>query len=71
MNFIDKAFNDNLHGDDFLQTLADVYSENEVRNILDKYPQFVRDVIAIIDYDSEIQMGGTIEKSKSNVTRRI
>lgn len=71
MNFIDKAFNDNLHGDDFLQTLADIYSENEVRNILDKYPQFVRDVIAIIDYDSEIQMGGTIEKSKSNVTRRI
>lgn len=71
MNFIDKAFNDNLHGDDFLQTLADVYSENEVKNILDKYPQFVRDVIAIIDYDSEIQMGGTIEKSKSNVTRRI
>lgn len=58
MNFIDKAFDNNLHGDDFLQAMADVYSEYEVRKILDRYPQFVKDVILIIDYDTELQMGG-------------
>ena len=58
MNFIDKAFESNLSGDDFLQAMADIYSEPEVRDILDKYPQFVKDVILIIDYDYEIQMEG-------------
>lgn len=58
MNFIDKAFENNLCGDDFLQAMADIYSEYEVREILDNYPQFVKDVILIIDYDYEIQMEG-------------
>lgn len=58
MNFIDKAFESNLSGDDFLQAMADIYSEPEVREMLDKYPQFVKDVILIIDYDYEIQMEG-------------
>ena len=58
MNFIDKAFESNLSGDDFLQAMADIYSEPEVRDILDKYPRFVKDVILIIDYDYEIQMEG-------------
>ena len=58
MNFIDKAFESNLSGDDFLQAMADIYSEPEVRERLDKYPQFVKDVILIIDYDYEIQMEG-------------
>lgn len=42
----------------FLQAMADIYNEPEVREILDKYPQFVKDVILIIDYDTEIQMEG-------------
>lgn len=58
MNFIDKAFENNLHGDDFLQAMADIYSECEVREVLNHYPQFVKDVILIIDYDTEIQMEG-------------
>lgn len=44
MNFIDKAFENNLRGDDFLQAMADIYSEHEVRAILNQYPQFVKDV---------------------------
>lgn len=58
MNFIDKAFESKLRGDDFLQAMADIYNEPEVREILDKYPQFVRDVILMIDYDTEMQMEG-------------
>ena len=58
MNFIDKAFANNLHGDEFLQAMADIYSEYEVMDMLDRYPRFVKDVILIIDYDLEIQMEG-------------
>ncbi|MBE6753268.1 MAG: hypothetical protein E7559_02775, partial [Ruminococcaceae bacterium] len=58
MNFIDKAFENHLTGDNFLQAMADVYSEPEVRDMLNKYPRFVKDVILIIDYDYEIQMEG-------------
>ena len=58
MNFIDKAFENNLHGDDFLQAMTDIYSDNEVREVLNQYPQFVKDVILIIDYDTAMQMDG-------------
>ena len=58
MNFIDKAFRSNLHGDGFLQAMAGIYSEREVRQVLNRYPQFVKDVILIIDYDTAIQMEG-------------
>ncbi|MBQ8135669.1 MAG: hypothetical protein IJ192_14925 [Clostridia bacterium] len=58
MNFIDKAFRDGLYGDDFLQAMAEIYSYDEVRNELDKYPRFVKDVILILDYDTALQMDG-------------
>jgi len=71
MNFIDKALECNLTGDDFLQAMADIYSEPEVRYILDKYPQFVKDVILIIDYDTEIQMGGLDAVINGNLEEQL
>ena len=71
MNFIDKAFDEKLHGDDFLQAMAAIYSEPEVRETLDKYPQFVKDVILIIDYDSEIAMGGLHEVIYGNLEEEV
>ena len=58
MNFIDRILDNNLHGDDFLQAMADIYSESEVRQVLYHYPQFVKDIVLIIDYDTAIQMEG-------------
>ena len=58
MNFIDKAFENHLQGDDFLQAMTDIYSECEIREQLDQYAPFVKDVILIIDYDTELQMEG-------------
>ncbi len=60
MNFIDTALANqcNLSDDDFLQTMADIYQEPEVWKILHKYPQYIQDVIYIIDYDTELQMEG-------------
>lgn len=61
MNFIDRAFEQKLTGDDFLQAMADIYNELEVEAILYKYPGFVKDVLLIIDYDTTLQMEGLDE----------
>ena len=60
MNFIDRALaqGESLTPDDFLQAMADIYKEPQVWRELDRYPQYVRDVIYIIDYDTEVQMEG-------------
>ena len=60
MNFIDRALaqGDGLTPDDFLQAMADIYKESQVWRELDRYPQYVRDVIYTIDYDTEVQMEG-------------
>ncbi len=60
MNFIDKALSNAvpLSDDEFLQAMADIYKEPEVRTILGEYPQYIQDVIRIIDYDTELQMEG-------------
>ena len=60
MNFIDRALarGDALDADDFLQAMADIYKEPQVWRELDRYPQYVRDVIYTIDYDTEVQMEG-------------
>ena len=60
MNFIDTALANqcNLSDDDFLQAMADIYREPEVWKSLHMYPQYIQDVIYIIDYDTELQMEG-------------
>ena len=60
MNFIDKALanKDTMTADDFLQAMVEIYEEPECWNLLDNYPQFVRDIIYIIDYDTDLQMEG-------------
>lgn len=75
MNFIDKALESNLRGDDFLQAMSDIYLEPEIRNELDKYPVFIKDIIRIIDYDTTLQMDGLPEiitsASKSEINDLI
>ena len=60
MNFIDRALarGDTLGADDFLQAMADIYKEPQVWQELDRYPQYIQDIIHIIDYDTEVQMEG-------------
>ena len=60
INFIDQALaqGDALTPDDFLQAMADIYKEPQVWRELDRYPQYIQDVIYIIDYDTEVQMEG-------------
>lgn len=70
MNFIDKAFEQKLTGVDFLQAMADIYSEPEVYKILNQYPTFVADVISIIDYDTALQMDGLDDMISGNLSDR-
>ena len=60
MNFIDRALaqGESVTPDDFLQAMADIYKEPRVWRELDRYPQYIQDVIYIIDYDTEVQMEG-------------
>lgn len=60
MNFIDRALaqGEELSPDGFLQAMADIYKEPRVWQELGRYPQYIQDVIYIIDYDTEIQMVG-------------
>ena len=70
MNFIDRAFEQNLKGDDFLQAMADIYSDPEVYKELKKYPRFVADIITVIDYDTTLQMDGLDDVIRGNLSNR-
>ena len=70
MNFIDKAFEQNLKGDDFLQAMADIYSEPEVYKELKKYPRFVADVLKKAK-DLYILDDGSYDKEYNNLSSRL
>lgn len=58
--FIDIALasQHNLSDDDFLQAMAEIYHNPEVWEVLHQYPQYIQDVVYIIDYDTELQTEG-------------
>lgn len=58
MNFIDEALQNCKTGEEFVQAMADIYSNSYVRNELNNYPEWIKDIIVIIDYDTYLQMEG-------------
>ena len=67
MNFIDKALTGFTSGEDFVQKMADIYEYQEVREELANYPTWIRNIITVIDYDTELAMDGLEFKSYRNV----
>ena len=67
MNFIDKALAEFTNGEDFVQKMADIYEYPEVRKELVSYPTWIRNIITVIDYDTELAMDGLEFKSYRNV----
>ena len=67
MNFIDKALAEVTSGEDFVQKMADIYEYQEVREELANYPTWIRNIITVIDYDTELAMDGFEFKSYRNV----
>ena len=61
MNFIDGILLeiDNMSASEIIESIATkIYSEPIERRELTKYPQFVQDIIFIIDLDTELTMNG-------------
>jgi hypothetical protein len=56
MNFIDKALEEITNGEDFVQAMAEIYEHTEVREKLDKFPAWIRNIITVIDYDTELSI---------------
>lgn len=67
MNFIDKALVEFTNGEDFVQKMADIYEYSEVREELANYPTWIRNIVTVIDYDTELAMDGLEFKSYRNV----
>ena len=67
MNFIDKALAGFTSGEDFVQKMADIYEYQEVREELANYPTWIRNIITVVDYDTELAMDGLEFKSYRNV----
>ena len=67
MNFIDHAISEITNGEDFVQKMADIYEYPEVREELANYPTWIRNIITVIDYDTELAMDGLEFKSYRNV----
>ena len=71
MNFIDHAISEITNGEDFVQAMADIYEYPEVRGELEKYPSWIKNIITIIDYDTELGMDGLDLKSYADVIEAL
>ncbi len=58
MSFIDDALQNINSGEDFVEAMADIYSNPDVRDQLKNYPEWIRNIITIIDYDTDLTMEG-------------
>ena len=72
MNFIDKALSEITNGEDFVQAMADIYEHSEVRSEFEKICHLgFRNIITVIDYDTELSMNGLDFKSYKNVIEAL
>ena len=71
MNFIDEALLKITNGEDFVQAMAEIYEHPEIRKILMNYPTWIRNIITIIDYDTELTMDGLEQKSYKDVIETL
>ena len=69
VNFIDHAISEITNGEDFVQAMADIYEYPEVRGELEKYPSWIKNIIAVIDCDTELGMDGLDLKSYADAVK--
>ena len=63
MGFIEDALNTSSNGEEFVNAMADIYKHPEVNNQLSSYPEWIRNIITIIDYDTNLVCEGLDFKS--------
>ena len=57
------------NGEDFVQAITDIYEYPEVRGELEKYPLWIKNIIAVIDCDTELGMDGLDLKSYADAVK--
>lgn len=67
MSFIDDALLEISNGKDFVQAMVDIYEYPEVRSELGELPSWIRNIITVIDYDTELAMNGLDFQSYRNI----
>lgn len=62
INFIEEILTNinSLRAEDVIESMAEIYNIPIDREDLVKYPQFIQDIIFIIDYDTELSMNGIL-----------
>ncbi len=60
MNFIDEVLKNlgTMRADDVIQSMARIYEKVIERTKIAEYPQFIQDIIYIIELDTELAMSG-------------
>lgn len=69
MNFIDAVMKrlDIMSADDVIQEIGgSIYDNPAVRKELHKYPQFIQDIIFIVDLDTALNMDGDVLVNNEN-----
>lgn len=71
MNFMDHAISEIINGEDLVQVITDIYEYLEIRSELEKYPSWIKNIIAFIDCDTELGMDGLDLKSYADAVKVI
>lgn len=73
MNFMDHAISEIINGEYLVQVITDIYiyiyEYLEIRSELEKYPSWIKNIIAFIDCDTELGMDGLDLKSYADAVK--
>ena len=69
MNFIDHVISEITNGEDFVQVINDIYEYLEIRSELEKYPSWIKNIIAVIDSITGLVMDGLDLKSYADAVK--
>ncbi|WP_338631889.1 hypothetical protein [Clostridium baratii] len=73
INFIEEVLTNinYLRAEDVIESMAEIYNIPIDREDLVKYPQFIQDIIFIIDYDTELSMNGILGFLKNSTNKYL
>ena len=73
INFIEEILTNinSLRAEDIIESMAEIYNIPIDREDLVKYPQFIQDIIFIIDYDTELSMNGILGFLKNSTNKYL
>lgn len=69
MNFMDHAISEIINGEDLVQVITDIYEYLEIRSELEKYPSWIKNIIAVIDSITGLVMDGLDLKSYADAVK--